>query len=51
MNDIASLAISIPYCDMVIAENMFTSIAIRLKLDKKYKTVILKDLKMLKNHI
>lgn len=43
MNDIATLSMAIPYCDIVVAENMFTSIAKNLKLDEKYSTIILSN--------
>lgn len=39
--DIAHLSIAIPYCDIVVAERHFTSIAKNIKLDEKYKKVIL----------
>ena len=50
MNDIASLSVAIPYCDIVVAENMFGSIARNKKLDNLYSTKIISSVKDLKNY-
>jgi hypothetical protein len=51
--DISSLSIAIPYCDIVVAEKYFTSIARRAKLDEIYKKVILtwSSIDELENHL
>lgn len=41
INDIWALSMAIPYCDIVVTESMWVSIARQSKLDKKYDTVIL----------
>jgi hypothetical protein len=48
LNDVydeASLAIAIPYCDVVVADKFWVSIAKQCKLDKTYHTVILSGVK------
>lgn len=40
LNDVYSLTISIPYCDIIACEKMFASIAKQIKLDKIYSTNI-----------
>jgi hypothetical protein len=42
--DIAALSIAIPYCDIVVTEAMFASIALQAKLDKLYNTKILNNI-------
>ena len=42
--DISSLAIAIPYCDLVVCEKRFGNIAKQLKLDQLYNTIILSSL-------
>jgi predicted nucleic acid-binding protein len=49
--DIAALSIAIPYCDIVVAEKMFSSLAIQSKLDELYKTKIYQNIRKLKNDI
>jgi hypothetical protein len=49
--DVAFAAIAIPYCDIVITENTLRSLAIRRKLDTKYKTIILNELNDLLPHL
>ena len=46
-NDIWSLTIAIPYSDIVVTEGMWTSIAVRSKLDKKCNTRILASIQSL----
>ena len=49
--DITFLRVAIPYCDVVICENYWGNISSqKLKLDKKYDTVITTDLKSLMNY-
>nr|MDO8132892.1 hypothetical protein [Candidatus Njordarchaeum guaymaensis] len=43
--DIAALSIAIPYCDIVVAEKAFTSMALQAKLDTLYDTIILSSTK------
>ena len=50
-NDIAALSIAIPYCDIVITEKFWTSIALHEKLDKIYNTVILSSVGDLHNFL
>jgi hypothetical protein len=40
--DISSLSIAIPYCDIVVTEKHFASIAKSVKLDEIYNTIILR---------
>lgn len=49
--DIAALSIAIPYCDIVVTEAMFASIALQAKLDKLYDTKILKNLVEIKDYL
>ena len=49
--DIASLAVAIPYCDIVVAEKKFSAIAKDAKLDKIYNTIILSSIKELGQNI
>ena len=42
--DIAFLTIAIPYCDVIITEKFWCSLIQRTKLDKKYNTVVLRDI-------
>lgn len=42
--DISFLSVSIPYCDAVVTEKFWTSLARRLKLDAKYRTKVENDL-------
>ena len=49
--DINSMAIAIPYCDIIVAEKMFSSIAKHTKLDKIYNTIILSSIKDLEQYV
>lgn len=49
--DISALAIAIPYCDVVVAESMFSSLAIQAKLHKEYDTIILSDVKTMNQYL
>lgn len=49
--DISALAIAIPYCDIVVAESMFSSLAIQARLDKEYETIILSDVKTMNQYL
>ena len=49
-NDIWFLTLAIPYCDIVVTEKMWTSIARQAKLDKICDTVILPSLSELGNN-
>lgn len=51
MYDIWALSIAIPYCDIVLADSMFASIAKQAKLDKIYNTVILNSPEELLKHL
>ena len=42
LNDIYSFAMAVPYCDIVVGENMFISFAKKAKLDNVYNTTLLK---------
>ena len=42
--DIAFLTIAIPYCDVIVTEKFWCSLIQRTKLDKKYNTVVLRDI-------
>lgn len=42
--DISSLTTAIPYSDIVVTDKMMASIATRMKLDQKCKTIILKSI-------
>jgi hypothetical protein len=46
-NDIMSLSIAIPYSDVVVTETMWHSVISRTKLDKLYRTTVLKSTKQL----
>jgi len=43
-HDIWFLTLAIPYCDVVITENMWTAISKQAKLDEKCKTVVLSSI-------
>jgi hypothetical protein len=47
LNDIASLAVAIPYCDVVVTERQWSHMARRAELDRRFNTVILHDLRSL----
>ncbi|GAF95554.1 unnamed protein product, partial [marine sediment metagenome] len=47
LNDIMSLSVAIPYCDVVCGEKMFISLAKNTKLDKLYNTKLLSKLHQL----
>ena len=49
--DIASLSIAIPYCDIVVFEKKFGGFAKSEGLDKKYDTLILKNLNELEDYL
>jgi hypothetical protein len=51
INDIWALTMAIPYCDIVVTESMWGSIARQSKLDKIYNTLILSSAEELKNYI
>lgn len=51
INDIWALTTAIPYCDIVVTESMWASIARQAKLDKIYDTLILSSVRELKNHM
>lgn len=51
INDIWALTMAIPYCDIVVTESMWATIARQSKLDKIYNTLILSSAKDLKNHL
>jgi predicted transcriptional regulator len=51
LNDVYSLTISIPYCDIIVCEKMFASIAKHTKLDKIYSTNILTSIGELEQFI
>lgn len=45
LEDVASLSVAIPYCDVVVTEKQWCHNAGRAKLDRRFNTVILHDLK------
>jgi hypothetical protein len=47
INDIMALSMAIPYCDVVVTESMWKSIACQSGLDKKYRTVMLSSVQEL----
>ncbi|MDP1714208.1 MAG: hypothetical protein Q8L41_05630 [Anaerolineales bacterium] len=49
--DIRSLVIAVPYCDIVVTENFWHDLIQRSKVDKKYKTTILKNVNELLDYI
>ncbi len=49
--DISFLSIAIPYCDIIVTEKMFGSIAKDVKLDEIYHKVILSSIDDLEKHI
>lgn len=51
LNDIWALSMAIPYCDIVVTESMWASIARQSKLDKKYDTLILSSTEELVDHL
>jgi hypothetical protein len=51
LNDVYSLTISIPYCDIIACEKMFASIAKQAKLDKIYSTNIVTSIGKLEQFI
>lgn len=50
-NDIWFLTLSIPYCDIVITDKEFASIAKRAKLDRKCNTIILSSIRQMKRYL
>ena len=46
--DIVSLAQAVPYCDAVITENYWSSLIVEHGLDKKYNTLVSKNINDLK---
>jgi len=51
LNDIAALSMAIPYCDVVVTENFWTSIAKQEKLDSVYNTAIISSVTELAKHL
>jgi hypothetical protein len=51
MEDIWHLTLAIPYCDIVVTENMWTTIANQSKLDKKCNTTILSSINELNKYL
>jgi hypothetical protein len=51
MEDIWHLTLAIPYCDIVVTENMWTTIAKQSKLDKKCNTAILSSINELDKYL
>ena len=51
LNDILAFSMAIPYCDIVIGEKMFISLAKQAHLDKIYNTIILSSIKELDKYI
>lgn len=51
INDIWALTTAIPYCDIVVTESMWASIARQSKLDKIYDTLIVSSVEDLENFI
>ena len=49
--DISVLSITIPYCDIVVTENIWKDLTVRSGLDKKYNTVVLSTINELKEHL
>ena len=51
--DLSHLSVAIPYCDIVIPDNSWASLAKikRLELEAKYETIILENLSLLENHL
>jgi hypothetical protein len=47
LEDVASLSVAIPYCDVVVTEKQWYHMARRAELDRRFNTVILHDLKEL----
>jgi len=51
LNDLMSLGVAIPYCDVVVTENMWKDIAKRYNLHEIYDTKITADLTDLKEYV
>lgn len=51
LNDVYSLTISMPYCDIVVCEKMFASIAKQANLDEIYPTIIVPSIEELGHYI
>lgn len=54
LNDVydeASLAIAIPYCDIVVADKFWASIAKQCRLDKTFHTAVLSSVKDVPSYI
>ena len=45
--DLAALSVAIPYCDIVVTEKHWANVAKRNKLNRKYDTCILTDVREL----
>ncbi len=51
LHDLSFLAMAIPYCDIVVTENLWVDLAKRKGFDQKYNTILLSDLAELANYI
>ena len=49
--DLNALVVAVPYCDIVITEKFFHNLTVRSKLDKKYNTIVLRNLNDLLHHL
>lgn len=47
LDDLAALAVAIPYCDVAVTENQWCHLATRAQLGGRFNTVILNDLRKL----
>ena len=49
--DISAMALTVPYCDVVVTDNSMWSHLTRHKLPEKYSTAVIYDLAELPNHL
>lgn len=49
--DITSLSVSIPYCDVVVTESFWVSLAKRRGLDRKYATILLSEVSDIEDYL
>jgi hypothetical protein len=47
LNDVTALSIAVPYCDVVVTERQWTHLARAAKLDQRYGTTVISDLRRL----
>lgn len=47
LNDVTALSIAVPYCDVVVTERQWTHLAATARLDRRFSTTVISDLRKL----